>query len=445
MALALTWLEACATFCFSLGLLHSFSVGYFRRWSTKINPSHFSFKVLHFLSEVELVFILWAAIFLLIYSLGCFLIPAQAFQSQYFLGLDFTEAFFVIAIMTICSTQPILHFFESLLLNLVQRLPIPKNIGFYFMTLTLGPLLGSLITEPAAMTLTALLLQKFFFQASDDGFISTQPHQHQISMRLKYMTLGLLFVNISVGGTLTPFAAPPVLMVAKKWGWDLSFMLTHFAGRTLLTIFSNTLFVLMINWKEFKKLSLNLSQPVQNANSSHKILDRDSVRFGIHLLFLIAVLILSHHPFLFLPLFIGFLFFLSLTQQKIQLKEPIFVGLFLAGLVILSPAQAWWLQQLLSNVHEMVLFFGSAALTSITDNAALTLLGSQISGLSPQGQFLLVAGSVVGGGLTVIANAPNPAGYGILQNSFGHKGISPLKLFLAALPLTGIALIFFGI
>jgi hypothetical protein len=170
----------------------------------------------------------------------------------------------------------------------------------------------------------------------------------------------------------------------------------------------------------------------------------ENLNIGIHLLFLVGVLFLSHHPFLFFPLFLLFLFFLSRTQQKIQLKEPIFVGLFLAGLVILSPAQAWWLQRMLSGVQDIVLFFGAAALTSITDNAALTLLGSQISGLSAQGQFLLVAGSVVGGGLTVIANAPNPAGYGILQNSFGHKGISPLKLFLAALPITGIALLIFA-
>ncbi len=441
---SISWLQASATVCFALGLLHSFSVGFFRRASMKRKPAELSYKVLHFLSEVELVFILWAAIFILIYSAGSLLLSHATFQTQYFLSLDFTEAFFVIAIMTICSTEPILQFFETLILKLVRHIPLPPSIGFYFVSLTLGPLFGSLITEPAAMTLTALLLQKFFFKAADDGYSHPLPHQHQISSRLKYMTLGLLFVNISVGGTLTPFAAPPVLMVAKKWGWDLSFMLTHFAGRTLLTIFMNTFFVLLINWKEFRKISLNLIPSEQKTLASSGYLEKTSVRFGIHLLFLVGVLFLSHHPFLFFPLFLLFLFFLSRTQQKIQLKEPIFVGLFLAGLVILSPAQAWWLQRMLSGVQDIVLFFGAAALTSITDNAALTLLGSQISGLSAQGQFLLVAGSVVGGGLTVIANAPNPAGYGILQNSFGHKGISPLKLFLAALPITGIALLIFA-
>jgi hypothetical protein len=77
------------------------------------------------------------------------------------------------------------------------------------------------------------------------------------------------------------------------------------------------------------------------------------------------------------------------------------------------------------------------------DNAALTYLGSQVEGLQEFSKYSLVAGSVVGGGLTVIANAPNPAGIGILGSSFGDDGVKPSRLLLYALPPTLIAAICF--
>jgi Na+/H+ antiporter NhaD/arsenite permease-like protein len=75
----------------------------------------------------------------------------------------------------------------------------------------------------------------------------------------------------------------------------------------------------------------------------------------------------------------------------------------------------------------------------VTDNAALTYLGTLVPDLTPGARYALVAGAVAGGGLTVIANAPNPAGYGLLRDSFGEDGISPLNLFLSALPFTLLA------
>jgi di/tricarboxylate transporter len=63
--------------------------------------------------------------------------------------------------------------------------------------------------------------------------------------------------------------------------------------------------------------------------------------------------------------------------------------------------------------------------------------------LSDSAKYSLVAGAVSGGGLTVIANAPNPAGYGILKDSFTDSAISPVGLFLAALLPTIIVMICF--
>jgi putative Na+/H+ antiporter len=101
--------------------------------------------------------------------------------------------------------------------------------------------------------------------------------------------------------------------------------------------------------------------------------------------------------------------------------------------VVLGGQQRWWLQDLLSRLDETTLFYGAAVLTAITDNAALTYLGSLVEGVSEDYKYSLVAGAVAGGGLTVIANAPNPAGFAILKDHFEDQSISPLGLFAAAL------------
>jgi Na+/H+ antiporter NhaD/arsenite permease-like protein len=91
------------------------------------------------------------------------------------------------------------------------------------------------------------------------------------------------------------------------------------------------------------------------------------------------------------------------------------------------------------SMSETAVFFGAMGLTAITDNAALTYLGSLVEGLSDGFKYALVAGAVAGGGLTIIANAPNPAGIAILGKHFHEQSVSPLHLLLAALPPTAVA------
>ena len=141
-----------------------------------------------------------------------------------------------------------------------------------------------------------------------------------------------------------------------------------------------------------------------------------------------------------------FLLFLGLAEayrrhhHRLILREGLMVAFFLAGLVVLGGQQRWWLQDVLSRLDESTLFYGAAALTAITDNAALTYLGSLVEGVSDQYKYSLVAGAVAGGGLTVIANAPNPAGFAILKDHFEDKSINPFGLFFAALPPTLVAI-----
>ena len=288
------------------------------------------------------------------------------------------------------------------------------------------PLLGSFITEPAAMTLAALMLR--------DTLLS-----REVSNRLKYVTLGVLFVNISIGGTLTPFAAPPVLMVAGKWGWDTWFMIANFGWKASVAVFINAACAMWLFRKELDHMAA--PRPRDAAAVPMPVV-------AVHLIFLALVVVFAHHPAVFLGLFLFFLGFATAYQRyqsPLILREALLVAFFLAGLVVLGGLQRWWLEPVLMGMDAHAVFFGATVLTAVTDNAALTYLGSLVDGLSPEFQQALVAGAVAGGGLTVIANAPNPAGAAILKEKFSDGVIQPLGLLVAALPPTFVAVLAFRI
>jgi hypothetical protein len=419
--------EITSLVCFVLAVLHTFLVKVFQRWALRFEEGSVGENFFHLLGEVEVVFGIWAGIFLSMLWVH----SGSGVALQYLEGRNFTESLFVFVIMGICSTKPILLLAESLIQSISRLLPLPMVMSNYVVTLVLAPLLGSVITEPAAMTIAALLLAKNFFLHT------------KISEKLKYASLGLLFVNVSIGGTLTPYAAPPVLMVAGRWGWDLQFMLMHFGWEAALSILLSTAAVSFIFRKEFIRLSLDVVTDEQVSSSSLRI---PFWVQALHLIFLLGVVIAAHHAVVFLGLFLFFLGLVSVTkeyQSELKIKEALLVGFFLAGLVVLGGPQRWWLEPIISNLSVLPLYFGTMSLTAVTDNAALTYLGSLVEGLSDSAKYALVAGSVIGGGLTVIANAPNPAGYGILNKYFGPEGISPLKLFLGALPPTIVAAVIF--
>ena len=311
---------------------------------------------------------------------------------------------------------------------MAKLVPLSDTVSFYLVALIVGPLLGSFITEPAAMTVTALILLDHFY---DRG----------LSTKFMYSTLGVLFVNISIGGTLTHFAAPPVLMVAGTWNWDMGYMLLHFGWKAAIAVVINTIIVTVVNAKELKAAGEKDTDML--STEDHTQMPVPWWLITIHVMFLGLVVFNAHHMVVFMGIFMFFLGIAAVTeeyQEPLKLKESLLVGFFLAGLVTLGALQKWWLQPLISDMSDVPLFLGATGLTAVTDNAALTYLGSLVEGISDGSKYALVAGAVAGGGLTVIANAPNPAGYGILKDSFGEEGISPLWLLVAATGPTMVAM-----
>lgn len=418
-----SFIQVTATVIFAIAILHTFLVSKFAHIAHKYPEGSIGENFFHFMAEVEAVFGMWAFVFLMI-MIGHDGVSAPI---HYLEGLNFTEPGFVFVIMAMAGTRPVIKLAEKIIVALSKLIPMPRKMAFYFTALVVGPLLGSFITEPAAMTVTAIILLKNFYSK-------------EMSTKFKYATIGLLFVNISIGGTLTHFAAPPVLMVAGKWGWGIAHMFAAFGYKAAI---SCVISALAISFAFKKELAGDFQL---RADNNEKMLPPVWVT-AIHILFLAAVVLTAHHMVVFIGLFLFFLGFTTVTQEfqdEVQVKSSLMVGFFLAGLIVLGSEQKWWLQPLISGLSDQVLYFGATALTGITDNAALTYLGSLVE-LTDSAKYFLVAGAVTGGGLTVIANAPNPAGYGILKDSFGKDGISPLGLLKGALFPTAIAILCFEI
>lgn len=406
--------QLAATAIFAVAVLHTFSTRAFEHLA-HIQPRHSG--LWHLLGEVEVVFGFWAMVLIAFLALH----EGAHGATSYLEGQTFREPAFIFVIMVIAASRPVLDVAGALLLWIARLLPLQAPISYYLTVLAIGPLLGSFITEPAAMTLSALLLRERFFGK-------------QASAAFKYTTMGVLFVNVSVGGTLTPFAAPPVLMVAERWSWDFAFMLHAFGWKAALVVLLNTAGAAALFRNQLTKVP-------------HSFKDVGGLKTpwtvaAVHLVVLGGVVVASHHAIVFIGLFLFFLGFAEAYrryQSPLILREGLLVAFFLAGLVVLAGKQEWWLQPLLENMGPATLFYGSTLLTAVTDNAALTYLGSLVDGMSADAKYALVAGAVSGGGLTVIANAPNPAGFALLKGSFEDGAISPLWLAVAATPPTLIA------
>ncbi|MEP6782724.1 MAG: putative Na+/H+ antiporter, partial [Acidobacteriota bacterium] len=302
-----------AALIFLLAILHTFFAPRFasaahreqRRYNAELaaagRPPHPSVKaeILHFLGEVEVVFGLWALpLMAAIFAWHGWHTAVEYVNS----GVNYTEPLFVVVIMALASTRPIITLAEDALRQFA-RLGGATAAAWWVSILMVAPLLGSFITEPAAMTIAALLLAKQFFDLRP-------------SMGLRYATLGLLFVNVSIGGTLTHFAAPPVLIVAREWAWSTPFMLSHFGWRAVIAVITSTTLYYLFYFREFRALAnvkavVEREAPAEDAAPGQKLLPVPKWVTIAHICFMVFTVMNSHYPALFLG---GFLFFLGFAR-----------------------------------------------------------------------------------------------------------------------------------
>lgn len=413
---------------FASAIIHTFVAPKIHALSEKIRarnvelgleiPDTFSVEILRFMGEVEVIFGLWVIPLLLSMSFMYNWNTALSYLSN----LEYVEPSFVVVIMAVASSRPIVRMAEGCL-KFVARLGGESVQAWWWVIMTIGPLSGSLITEPGAMTISALLLGKQFYHLKP-------------SNKLAYATLGLLFVNVSVGGVFTSFAAPPVLMVSKVWGWTTPFMFANFGLKAVIGILVSNILYFVYFRKELKGLETK-RLVLQEEEKKHPHKERPTPFWIslVHVGFLAWMVVHSHYPVMFIGSFLIFIGFHRATlpyQNNLSLKTPVLVGFFLAGLVVHGSLQAWWITPILGNASCELLMIMATVLTAFNDNAEITFLASLIPSFTDAMKYAVVAGAVTGGGLTVIANAPNPLGQALLGKFF-PEGIRPTKLFMAAL------------
>jgi hypothetical protein len=400
--------QVIAAIIFAVALFHTFAAKQFERLAHHY-PRHAG--LFHLLGEVEVVFGFWAIVLVVVMALASGGDQALAYADS----RNYTEPLFVFVVMVVAASRPVLMTVMRLVRLVAGVMPVPTPLATAWLGLAAVPLLGSLVTEPAAMTIAALMLAPQIFRPD-------------VPERVKYLAIGVLFVNVSIGGTLTAYAAPPVLMVASTWQWDSAFMFATFGWKAALAVVVNATVCAFVLRRHVLPASTQpgetgVDTPVPRAVAA------------VHLALLAGVVLLAHHPVAFLGLFLMFLGFTQAYerfQSPLIIKEALLVAFFLAGLVVLGGMQSWWLQPIVSGLGPLALFLGSLGLTAITDNAALTYLGSQIASISNESKYMLVAGAVAGGGLTVIANAPNPAGVALLRKGFEDGSVGAGELLLGA-------------
>ena len=170
-------------------------------------------------------------------------------------------------------------------------------------------------------------------------------------------------------------------------------MLGHFGWRAVLAIValdagatSWSSAASSASWRRRPALP-DVEEPEDDDGAGSVLLPVPAWLTATHMAFMAWTVLTSHYPALFLG---GFLIFLGLRrataayQSRIELKAPLLVGFFLAGLVIHGGLQGWWIAPVLASLSETPLFLSSTLLTAFNDNALITYLATLVPNLDEQ-------------------------------------------------------------
>ncbi|MCH9627793.1 MAG: hypothetical protein S4CHLAM2_14370 [Chlamydiales bacterium] len=424
-----------STLIFALAVVHTFLTPTLYSYSQKLGAKkrlyprrwrhyHFLSEIFYLISEVEVVFGIWLVPLLVASTL----IRGWDVTLEYVNTRSYTHALYITVILVVIGSRPIITFAETIL-EKIARLGKDTPAAWWWTIVTIGPLLGALIKEPAAMALSAILLSKKFYP-------------YYPSRRFQYATLGLLFANISVGGMLTTFSSRALFIVADRWDWDWTYMLVRFGWKEFVGMLIATGLYYILFRKEFQKERFPKKLPALEKEEAEN--PTPVWITVIHVIFVGLIVITGETAPLFLGVFLLFLGFWKATpfyQTPLHLRAAILVGFFFASLIIHGELQGWWIIPLMESLNHFGAMMVSFVLSAFIDNAVVSYLTLDIPHFDDLKHYLVVSGAMCAGALTVIANAPNPVGHAILRPSFQGK-IAYFPLFLGAM---GPALIYLSL
>lgn len=359
-------------------------------------------ELFDFLGEVEVVFGIWC---IPLFAAITFFYGWEAVL-DYINRENYKESLFIVVVMAIASTVPCIRFAEYLF-GKISNLGGGTPLAWWVSVLTVGPFLGSLIKESVVMTVSAVILGKHFFS-------------YRPPIRLAYATLALLFVNISMAGTLTNFGSTSVSMVAKPWGWDSRFMLMTFGWKALLGILiGNSLYFFYFR-SDFKNM-LAFKNLQNEPEAKTQVPLWISV---VHVAFLAWLILNSENSLIALGSFVLFLGFYQATaahQSYLSLRTPIMVGFFIASLIVHGGLQAWWIEPIVESLNESSAMLTTMFISAFANNTTINYLMTHIPKISDSMKVALFTGTLLGGGLTIMANGPNIVGYSLLSKYFSGQ------------------------
>lgn len=351
-----------------------------------------------FFAELEIIFGLWCIplILAICYTYG------TAAAMRYLHDQNYNEALLMVVAMSVASTYPIIHLAERIL-KTSAKFTYESPITWWWLIMSLGPLIGSLIKETVAMTISALLLNKYFFTANP-------------SKKLSYGTFALLMLNVSIGGSLTNFGTSAITIAAKPWGWSTPFMFKTFGIRALIAILiCNTLYFLFFRKEFFNLKKIPPTGPEKEVPFYITLL---------HVLMLVWITLNKDNIVVVLGSFVLFLGFYQSTskyQSVMDLKEPLLVGFFIASVIVLGGTQIWWVEPLLSRFNEIASMKLTIFLSAFTHNTTVSYMLTKIPNLTDHLKYALFSGMMIGGGLTLIGNGANLVAYALFKKHFKYN------------------------
>lgn len=374
------------------------------------------------LSSVDVIFIFWSVPLFLwfLYSEG------YAEAIDYFNHRNYLFALFIMIMLILLESRPIVYLSECIFLTIAKiGKQSPKC---WWWTLMLGaPFSAILLKETGAMIIAATLLVRYFYKFAP-------------SLRFSYATMGLLFSNISVGGLITDISSRALLLVSPALKGEQEFVIRHFSWKAVIAIFLSTTTYYLMFRKEFD----HFPKVVKNASIADERVPIWLI--CLHVLFVAAIMSVRSVPLLMigiLILYLGLHQFTIFYQNSIRVTKVCCVGLFYAGLLILGGLQEWWMLVIMHRMSDFGYMFTSYILSMFLDNVLVNYLVHNLSVATDCFLYLVIAGCMSAGGVTILANAPNIVGYLIIKPFFPTSPVSLGRLFVFALGPSLIALMTF--